>query len=260
MKSHAVATICYLCVVLATFPSPVTAQPVKQQLEFPKPVRLTFHGTIDGSEIIEISATHAHWIHRHWDWPTGAVYLNDVAWKPQQQQTLSNTGETPYLPWPVLFRSARLENVKSRDTVALEARDDLAVVHICDTPNGAAVYEFDIVFDPPPTPQAIRISADIDGSDTLIIDKSGGRWIHHQWQWPKEVVLGQVRWNPRKNPKLDYTSLHLMGAIDFASARLSIQEARDLVVLERNKDGIAIHFADSPLGRSDYQVVITFGQ
>ncbi len=235
------------------------AQPLGEQVAYPKPVRLTFHGKIDGSEIIEISATHAHWIHRHWGWPGEAVFLNDVTWNPREQRSLDNAGHTRYLNRPVVFGSARLENVKGRDTVALDVGDDLVRVHICDTPNGADVYEFDIVFDSPPTPQSLHIRADIDGSDTLIIDKQGARWIHRHWDWPKEVVLNQVHWNPRKNSKLEYTDLHLQGAIDFASARLTIHEARDLVVLERNPDRIVIHFADNPLGRADYDVVVTFG-
>lgn len=250
---------CLLLVISLLLCRAAAAQPLKETSECHKPVRLTFHGKIDGSEIIEISATHAHWIHRHWGWPGEAVFLNDVAWNPREQRSLDNTGRTRYLNRPVVFGSARLENMKGRDTVALDVRDDLVRVHISDTPNGADVYEFDIVFDPLPTPQSLRIRADIDGSDTLIIDKHGARWIHRHWDWPKEVVLNQVHWNPRKDSKLEYTGLHLQGAVDFAAARLTIHEARDLVALERSQDRITIHFADNPLGRADYDVVIAFG-
>jgi len=76
----------------------------------------------------------------------------------------------------------------------------LARVHICDSPNGADTYEFDIVFDPPAVQQTLRIRADIDGSDRLIIDKAGIRWEH--WQWLAEVQLGDVRWNPGKTATL----------------------------------------------------------
>jgi hypothetical protein len=36
-------------------------------------------------------------------------------------------------------------------------------------------------------------------------------------------------------------------------------QARDLVVLERSKDSIAVHFSDSPLGRAEYDIIIRFG-
>jgi hypothetical protein len=260
MTSSIHATVCFTALIVANLVcSASVAQPLKEQLEYPKPIRLTFHGKIDGSELIEISATHAHWQHRHWAWPNEPVYLNDVPWNPSEQQSLDNSGDTRYLFQPVVFASARLENVRGRDTVALEVGEDLVRVQICDSPNGADIYEFDVVFDPPTLPQTLRIRADIDGSDRLIIDKTGARWEHRHWNWPTEVILGQVHWNPRKNPQLEYASLRLFGAVDFSSAQLSVKQARDLVALDRNKDRLVLQFADSPLGRADYDVIITFG-
>lgn len=179
------------------------AQPLGN-FKYPKPIRLTFHGEIDGSELIEISATHARWTRKSSGWPTKPVYLNDVAWNPREDRSIDNSGKTRYLHQPVVFKSARLENVKGRDAVALDARNDLVRVQISDTPKGVATYEFDIVFDPPAVAQALRIRADIDGSDRLIIDKTGARWEHRHWKWPNKVFVGQIGWNPRKDPKLPH--------------------------------------------------------
>lgn len=260
MTTTKLATIFFATMIVAILcGGRAEAQPLGHDLQYPKPVRLAFHGTIDGSEVIEITSSHAHWTHRHWAWPGKAVVLNDVLWNPRKQRSLENSGKTKYLYQPVDFTSARLENVKGRDIVSLETGRDLLRVHICDSPNGAATYQFDIVFDPPVVQQSLRIRADIDGSDRLVIDKSGIWWEHRHWQWPKEVVLGDVHWNPRKTPTLDYSTV-LSGPVDFSSAQISINQARDMVVLQRSNDRIVVDFADSPLGRADYDVTIHFGQ
>ncbi len=260
MTAPQLATVCFATTMVFTIlgGSRTEVQPLKSP-RYPQPVRLAFHGKIDGSEIIEITPTHAHWTHRHWDWPSQPVVLNDVLWKPRKQRSLENTSKTRFLFQPVDFASARLENVKGRDIVSLETGRDLVRVHICDSPNGADTYEFDIVFDPPAVQQSLRIRADIDGSDRLVIDKSGIWWEHRHWQWPEEITLGDVQWNPRKVPRLDYSSV-LSGAVDFSSARILINQARDMAVLQRGDGRIVIDFADSPLGRAVYDVTIHFGE
>ena len=253
------ATMCFAAMLIAMLWGDTTeAQPLVD-LRYPKPVRLSFHGKIDGSEVIEITPTHAHWTHRHWAWPSQPVVLNDALWNPRKQRSLENTGTTRFLFDAVDFASARLENVKGRDIVSLETGRDLVRVHICDSPNGADTYEFDIVFDPPPAPQSLRIRADIDGSDRLLIDKTGIWWEHRHWEWPNEVTLGDVKWNPRKVRKLEYSTA-LSGPVAFSSARMSINEARDMAVLQRGDDRIVVDFADSPLGRAVYDVTIHFGE
>lgn len=259
VPARRLAVVCFATMMIAVLCVARTeAQPL-MDLRYPQPVRLSFHGKIDGSEVIEITPTHAYWIHRHWAWPDQAVVLNDVAWNPRKQRSLKNTGKTRFLFEAVDFASARLENVKGRDIVSLETGRDLVRVHICDSPNGADTYEFDIVFNPPSVQQSLRIRADIDGSDRLIIDKTGIWWEHRHWEWPKEVTLGDVRWNPRKTGKLEYSSV-LSGAASFSSARMSINEARDMAVLQSGDDRVVVDFADSPLGRAVYDVTIHFGE
>ena len=55
------------------------------------------------------------------------------------------------------------------------------------------------------------------------------------------------------------TQVLLRGGVDFSSARMSIHEAHDMVVLQRGDDRIVVDFADSPLGRAVYDITIHFG-
>ena len=99
-----------------------------------------------------------------------------MVWRPDKRRSLENSGKTRFLFQPVDFRSARLENVKGRDIVSLETHPGFGAGSHCDSPDGADTYEFDLVFDPPAVQQSLRDPAEIDGSDRLIIDKSGIGW------------------------------------------------------------------------------------
>src|SRR5262249_50291618 len=147
---------------------------------------LSFRGSIDGSDQIKITMTQATWRHTHWDMPPEPVTLHGVSWDPREQLTLKNTGKTRYLPRPVDFKSARLNRIQVRDTVALETNQDSVVIHISDTPDGASLYDFQVIFrprdakvrgrKPAHTPRAtLRVVAEIDGSDELHIDARGAR-------------------------------------------------------------------------------------
>jgi len=224
-------------------------------------VVLAFEGRIDGSQKIEISQTHAYWQHVHWRRPGEPVKLGGIAWDPKKQSALANAGPTRFLRGPVDFSTARLRNVHGRDTVVLQPRKDSVVVHLVDTPNGGAPYRFDIVMKRPTVPATLRIVADIDGSDRLHIDTAGARWQHRHWSMPKKVSLGGIDWDPSTSPRIENagSTRFLPTPVDFASAKLTVREARDLVVLEHVDEGIVVHFADNPLGRATYDLTISFG-
>lgn len=234
---------------------------------------LTFRGAIDGSDQITITKAGATWRHGHWDLPPQPVTLNGISWDPKEHQTLKNAGKTRFLPRPVDFRSARLNRIQGRDTVALATSREGVVIHLSDTPDGASTYEFQVIFRPRDpkigerktreTPRAtLRVVAVIDGSDELHIDARGARWVHRHWDWPGEVRLNQVTWDPKKSPTLknEGETRFLDSPVDFATARMTMQDGRDTAVLERTDGGLVIYFADSPLGRSSYDLMIRFGE
>jgi len=234
------------------------ARPISPQTA-EKEVVLSFEGQIDGSEKIEITRSHAHWTHLNWGWPPKSVLLGDIRWNPIEQGSLVNDGPTRFVP-PVDFSSARLRKIEGRDTVVLEPRQDSLVVHLDDTPNGASMYKFEIHLKRPRPPVQLRVVVDIDGSDQLHLDAAGARWIHRHWSWPKEVRLNRVSWDPRKSQLLKNAGQtgFLQGPIDFATAKLTVNKGRDMVVLEHTKNGLIVHFADNPLGKATYDLTISF--
>jgi hypothetical protein len=234
---------------------------------------LNFRGTIDGSDQITITRKQAIWRHSYWDLPPEPLTLNGISWDPRGQATLKNSGKTRFLPHPVEFQSARLNRIQGRDTVALEANRDSVVVHLSDTPNGASLYEFQVILrrrdvnvagrKPARTPRAtLRVVAEIDGSDELHLDAREARWVHRHWDWPGEVRLTQVAWDPRESPTLknEGETRFLDSPVDFATARMTRQDGRDTAVLEHTDGGLVIYFADSPPGRSSYDLLIRFGE
>ncbi len=233
---------------------------------------LTFRGEIDGSDQIKITQTEATWHHTFWDMPPKPVALNGISWDPRVQDTLKNVGKTRFLKSPVDFRTARLNRIQARDIVAIEQNKDSVVVYINDDTGGTSPYEFQVIFRPQNAKADIkqhagakrttlRIVADIDGSDELHLDTQGARWVHRSWQWPGEVHLNTVTWNPEKSPTLknEGETKFLNGPLDFSTARMIKKECRDMAVLEHTGEGVVIYFADGPGDRSTYEVAIIFG-
>src|SRR5262249_1387459 len=159
------------------------------------------------------------------------------------------------LPQSVDFRSARLTRIQGRDTVALESNRDAVVIHLGDTPDGAALYEFQVIFRPREaklgerkpvrTPRAtLRVVTEVDGSDELHVDARGARGVHRHWDWPGEVRLNQVAWDPRESAMLknEGETRFLDSPVDFSTARMTRKDSRDLAVLEHTDGGLVIYF------------------
>ncbi|MCC9604983.1 hypothetical protein LOC68_25250 [Blastopirellula sp. JC732] len=109
-------------------------------------------------------------------------------------------------------------------------------------------------------PISLHIVADIDGSDRLSVSAREIFWVHRHWDWPNLVKINDFEWSPRSSPVLgEQVSQRLLAeSVDFASAKMTVRQGRDTVVLETFDDHILIHFADSPNGRSNYDLTITF--
>ena len=255
---HRLASVAGLMMLIVATVSETAAQPITAVPDrvVSNEYRLSFRGRIDGSEIIELSDTHAWWTHRNWGWPSEPVWLGFVQWNPKQKRFLENSGHTRYLPPGVDFSSARLANVKARDQVTLEPGPRSVRIHIVDTPNGSGEYQFDILFPVPVRRTIVEITADIDGSDTLVLTRKGAEWQHRHWSWPQRVVIDDVTWSPKDSPRLTRKQWSLPKGVDLTAARLTVNKARDAVVMESFKDRIVIHFADNPLGSATCNLTI----
>src|SRR4051812_30259359 len=94
----------------------------------------------------------------------------------------------------------------------------------------------------------LRVVAEIDGSDELHIDARGARWVHREWEWPGEVRLNEVAWDPEEAPALmnEGETRFLDGWVDFSTARITKNVGRDTAVMEHTDGGVVVYFADSP--------------
>lgn len=216
-----------------------------------------FTGPIDGTDRIVIAQDRATWEHISRGYPSDSVFINTVQWRPDETDTLWNSGATTFLTNVVNFLAAELEVVRGRDTVVLEPRSNAVIITLAHTPNGEEEYEFHVRF--PPIPE-LRVRAEIDGSDALHVSRYGARWFHKEWGWPTNVTLNGMLWAPKTNNYLanEGPTAFMPSDVDFCRAVVVTNVGRDLCVVATSEDGLIIHFADNPNGRSPYEVLVQF--
>lgn len=144
----------FVIVVLGVPPKVLRAEP-----PVPKAFSLHIIADIDGSDRLSISQREIFWLHRHWDWPN-LVKINHVEWSPRLSPTLGENAKNNLMDAPIDFSSARMTVRQGRDTAVLEKFDDHLVIHFSDSPNGRAVYDLTITFDPTDAPHKRRKRAD----------------------------------------------------------------------------------------------------
>jgi hypothetical protein len=236
------------------------------------PLDAVFHfkGAIDGSDKITITRAGALWEHVNWSWPQDAVEVNGAKWNPQEKNYLTTAGEEKFLPAAFALDTADLEVIQGRGVVALERTDNALVVYMDDFQNGADDYEFNVHFHPPvPKPAAaastaatLKITAEIDGSDCLIITATEATLRHEGRLLPARVMLNDVAWLPGQDEVMrnEGTNTFLPQGIDFSTARIVNRKGRDLATMWAEKDAVKVRFADNPNGSDTYELEIAFGK
>jgi hypothetical protein len=108
----------------------------------------------------------------------------------------------------------------------------------------------------------LKIGAEIDGSDCLVLTSAGAHWEHLYWAFPSEVTLNEVTWKPAEENGLknDDATRFLPAGVDLSSARIIGRQGRDLATLWATKDEVKIYFADNPNGKDTYELTIGFGE
>lgn len=230
-----------------------------------------FQGVVDGSDRIIINRQGDLWEHVNWDWPAGAVTINDTQWSPREKNYLTTTGAVTFLPEIYSLKTARLETIAGRDVVALERTNHALIIYLDDTPSGAAPYEFKIHFPPatadpvPAAPSAaatLKITAAIDGSDILKITAHEATWEHHAYSPSWNIRLNDVSWNVNQTNILMNagTNTFLPPGVNLATARIIHRSGRDLATLWAEAETLWINFADNPNGADTYELEIAFGK
>jgi hypothetical protein len=101
----------------------------------------------------------------------------------------------------------------------------------------------------------------VDGSDKILITHDGAFWEHVNWSYPPEPVdINGVKWNPSQK---NYVSTigpmkFLPESFSLESADLDVIKGRDVVALERTRDGLIVYLDDTPLAASEYEFTVAF--
>jgi hypothetical protein len=99
----------------------------------------------------------------------------------------------------------------------------------------------------------LDIKANIDGSDILHLTQSGAKWEHRGYQWPTDVSVNKISWDPSSQPELTKTGLE---NADFSTAKVVGRMGRDIIAVETHTNGLDIAFDDGPAGADAYEVKI----
>ena len=108
--------------------------------------------------------------------------------------------------------------------------------------------------------KAIRITATINGSDELRINKIAAMWKHHSNGTPQDVTINGKKWNTQKQPLLSHSPAmrKVVRSANFSAASLIIEKGRGEVYLLSLQDHVRLIFEDEAEGSGEYEVVILF--
>jgi hypothetical protein len=111
-------------------------------------------------------------------------------------------------------------------------------------------------------PLEVRIIVGIDGRDELRLTQFTAQWIHHSWQWPREVKMNSLDWAPQSTPLLGNAGVQrLVGkrVDDLRKVKLTKVRGRGTVTMNAEKEFITLRFDDDgALGADTYEVVLSF--
>ncbi len=228
----------------------------------PPVATLHFKAFVDGLDTIRIGREGVLWKHLQYK-PVHEVTLNGRSWNPSEMDFI-DLGKSS-LPGDISWAHCEIEVIAGRDIVALEKLNDGAVVHIYDTPWGADEYEFKVNFFAAPAAgfkktgtARLHISADIDGSDELVVNGKGVQWVHKQWSPPSNVAINQEGWDVVGSPV--WSKELFPAGVDFRTARIVSKAGRGFVNMQTRKDDILVSFADDMVGAAKYEIEIVFGE
>lgn len=99
----------------------------------------------------------------------------------------------------------------------------------------------------------LLFKAFIDGLDTIQIGRDGILWKHLQYKSPHEVSLNGRGWNPSDMNLIDFGTNLAPRNISWEHSQIEVISGRDVVALEKQREGAVVHIYDTPWGASDYE-------
>lgn len=223
---------------------------------------LTFSGTVDGSDLVTLNGNTGNWQHKSFQFPSNVI-IDGQAWNPKVQPNL--TFASPLIPPSLSGYAIRIRRFQGRDTATAQIQGNKLQLGLSDTPNGADTYKFNValipeVKGPTATAATLKITANVDGSDELMIGKNGAAWVHRFWSQPSNVSLNGVKWDPASHHTLANTgpTQYLPAGVNFQNATIAQTKGRDIVGIDHFSDHVDVFFADAPVGADLYSVTLTF--
>ena len=100
----------------------------------------------------------------------------------------------------------------------------------------------------------------VDGSDRIVITRTGAFWEHVNWAWPGAVSVNQAKWNPSVKNFLTTTGAVSFLPKNFSLANVNLEKisGRDTLALERTNDALIVYLDDTPTGPAPYEFKIHF--
>ena len=158
------------------------------------------------------------------------------------------------IPKPPLETAFFRLSATSRTTTTVQSSAELCYVTIASlalaTTNGA-----------PPTEAVFHFQGAIDGSDRILITRTGALWEHVNWSWPAgSVTVNGTEWNASEKNFLTTTGAVPFLPENFSLSAVSLEKivGRDVVALERTNNALIVYLDDTPNGAAPYEFKIHF--
>jgi hypothetical protein len=101
----------------------------------------------------------------------------------------------------------------------------------------------------------------VDGSDKILITRDGALWDHVNWNYPPQAVsINDTRWNPAEKNYMSVAGPEkfLPQSFSLESAELEVIKGRDVVALERTRNGLVVYINDTPVNSGEYEFNVIF--
>jgi hypothetical protein len=203
--------------------------------------------------------------------PTESVVVNGSTWDTQNHTSLVLPDGEAVFPPGVDLNSVQVKRITGGGSIVCEPSADKVIVAIADMSQRAQPYDFILRFSTSPPPSApetgsspgrLEVSAEIDGSDELVITQNGATWNHLSWDPATKVSLNHIDWPLDKMPTLPNKgdTQFLEPDVDLSTVSIIERHGRGLVTARGYRDKVVVTFADPDSGSAPYEIDLSFGE
>lgn len=107
----------------------------------------------------------------------------------------------------------------------------------------------------------LHIRGVVDGSDRLLITRSGILWDHVNWDWPQSLIsVNGVQWDPLERSYITIRGSSLFLPKPYAPGSVVLEKikGRGVVAVERMDGALLAYVNDTELGADEYEFKLHF--